>query len=99
MRCAQKILLLTAVLDAEIALNHQPDEWIGIVAEIVIGIVNRAAMEKIRATAVLRRTRHNRPWHAGVRMLDLVAGIGARRRHDGQDGGKGKHEDRKLVSS
>ena len=68
MRCAQKILLLTVVLDAEIALNHQPDEWIGIVAEIIICIVKRATMEKIRATAVLRRARHNGRRRAGMRM-------------------------------
>jgi hypothetical protein len=52
---SNKSSILAAVFDSEVPLNHQPDERIGIVAEIVVGIVNRAAMEQIRAAAVLRR--------------------------------------------
>jgi hypothetical protein len=73
-----KSSILAAVFDSEIPLNHQPDERIGIVAKIVVGIVDRAAMEQIRTAAVLHRvTRHNCPRHASVPMLYLVASIGA----------------------
>jgi hypothetical protein len=63
-----KTSLLAAVLDPKIALNHQPNERIGIVAKIIVRIVNRAALEKIRATAVLCRARHNGRRRAGMRM-------------------------------
>jgi hypothetical protein len=89
-----KSSILAAVFDSEVPLNHQPDERIGIVAEIVVGIVNRATMEQIRTAAVLRRaTRHNRPRHAGMPMVYLVASIGARSEQDGRDDGEGEHND------
>jgi len=79
----QQSSIFAAVFDSEVPLNHQPDERIGIVAEIIVGILNRAAMEQICTAAILHRaTLHNRPRHPGVRMLYLVASIGAR---PGQD--------------
>jgi hypothetical protein len=93
-----KSSILAAVFDSEVSLNHQPDERIGIVAEIVVGIINWAAMEQIRTAAVLRRaTRHDRPrqagMHPGVPMLDLVASIGARPGQDGPADCESEHND------
>jgi hypothetical protein len=94
LRCTQQSSILAAVFDSEVPLNHQPDERIGIVAEIIVGIVNRAAMEQICTAAILHRaTRHNRPRHAGVPMLYLVASIGARPRQDGPAERESEHND------
>jgi hypothetical protein len=41
-----------AVFSAEVALDHQPNKWIGIIPEIIVAVVKRPTMKKIGAAAM-----------------------------------------------